>query len=83
MRSPELIETLQPQVRLKDLLAEHGVTQTALGEAVGVSDVAVYRWRIGVKKPTKAHAIAVAAFFGESLETMWSYRPQGGWRWES
>jgi hypothetical protein len=45
---------------LRAFLAEKGVTQTAAGEALGVSGVTVHDWVSGSKRPKAHHREAVA-----------------------
>ncbi len=52
-----------------------GLTQAALGEAVGVQGLTVYRWETGKTWPTAQNIEDIAGVFGA---TPWSlYAPQG------
>ncbi len=54
--------------RLKELREEKGVSQPALAAALGVSKAIVSFWENGRREPTLSNLIAIADYFGESLD---------------
>lgn len=64
MPLPETISRLRKQ---------HHVTQEQLSEALGVSFAAVSKWERGVATPDLPRLMALADFFGVSLDTLTGY----------
>lgn len=60
--------------RLKQLREEKGLSQQALGEIIGVSKIAVYTYEKGKNYPEVRKFLALAEFFGVSLDYLagWS-----------
>lgn len=55
---------------LQKLMAENGTSNVSLGKAIGVSDVAVMRWKKGESVPSLDNAIAIARVFDVSLDNL-------------
>ena len=53
---------------LQKLMSENCTSNVSLGKALGVSDVAVMRWKKGESVPSLDNAIAIAKFYGVSLD---------------
>jgi transcriptional regulator with XRE-family HTH domain len=54
---------------LKELREEHGFTQLQLAEKLGYkSAVTIAKWELGVRVPEIENIIALAKFFGVSLD---------------
>lgn len=53
---------------LQKLMTENGTSNVSLGKALGVSDVAVMRWKKGESVPSLDNAVAIAKFYGVSLD---------------
>jgi len=53
----------QPDI-LKDLREKKGLSRPALAEIIGVSNVIVYFWEIGRKKPGLDNLRALGSVFG-------------------
>ena len=58
-----------PEV-LNNLMKENGTSNVALGKAIGVSDMAVLRWRKGESSPSLDNAINIAKFYEVSLDQL-------------
>ena len=56
------------QERIKLLRKSNNVTQKALADAVGVSEIAIQRYEYGTRKPTIDILIAIANHFNVSLD---------------
>ncbi len=54
--------------RLKDLRLEMGLSTTKLGEAIGVSNVAISRWERELRIPNIENLVALARFFKVSTD---------------
>ena len=80
MAKQQLIGYLQPQDLLLSLMKERGLNYSRLAREIGASQFTVSQWVRGTLKPSEAKAIAVANFFGEPFESVWTYRLQGGQR---
>ena len=55
---------------LNDLMKENGDSNVGLGKAIGVSDMAVLRWRKGEASPSLDNAINIAKYYGISLDKL-------------
>lgn len=55
---------------LSYIMDSHGTSNSALGKAIGVSDVAVLRWRRGDTSPKLDDVIKIADYFGVSLNEL-------------
>ena len=55
---------------LNRLMDDNHTSNNALGKAIGVSDMAVSRWRKQETVPSLDNAIAVASYYGLSLDDM-------------
>ena len=54
--------------RLKELRQEMGLSTTKLGEAIGVSNVAISRWERELRIPNIENLVALARFFKVSTD---------------
>lgn len=54
--------------RLKELRLEMGLSTTKLGEAIGVSNVAISRWERELRIPNIENLVALAKFFKVSTD---------------
>ncbi|MCB9483065.1 MAG: helix-turn-helix transcriptional regulator [Dehalococcoidia bacterium] len=54
--------------RIRDLRTDRGLSQGALGEALGVSRQTINSIEVGRYTPSLPLAIAVARYFGQSVE---------------
>ena len=55
---------------LNKLMKENGTSNVALGKAIGVSDMAVLRWRKGEAVPSLDSAVAVAKYYNLSMDQL-------------
>lgn len=55
---------------LYELRSEKGLSQSELGELMGVTGKAVSKWEMGVSKPRPAMLLALASFFGVTVEEL-------------
>ncbi|MBX3563341.1 MAG: helix-turn-helix transcriptional regulator [Sphingomonas sp.] len=61
--------------RLRELRAEHGLTQAALAEAVGVTRKTINTVENGVFVPSTTLALKLAAALGCPVEAIFSLKP--------
>jgi transcriptional regulator with XRE-family HTH domain len=54
--------------RLKELRTEKGIGQVEFSNAIGVSKGIISLWENGAREPTLSNLIAIARFFGVSLD---------------
>ena len=54
--------------KIKELRLEKGVSQAALGKAIGVSQKAVDFWERAVNEPKASYIMALVEFFGISYD---------------
>lgn len=54
--------------RIKELRLEQGVSQSTLGNSIGVSQKAVDYWERGVNKPKASYIVKLADFFNVSSD---------------
>ena len=54
--------------RLRELRAEQGVSQVMLAESLGVSKGIISLWENGLREPTLSNLVALADFFGVTLD---------------
>lgn len=54
--------------RLKELRLQHGMTQTQVGDVIGVSCVTIGRYEAGEREPSNAKISALADYFGVSID---------------
>lgn len=54
--------------RLRDLRLQRGMTQTQVGDLIGVSCVTVGRYEAGEREPSNAKISALADYFGVSID---------------
>ncbi len=54
--------------RLKELRLEMGLSTTKLGEAIGVSNVAISRWERELRIPNIENLVALAKYFKVSTD---------------
>ena len=54
--------------RLKELRNQRGLTQTQIGELIGVSCVTIARYEAGEREPSNAKITKLADFFGVSVD---------------
>lgn len=59
-----------PNTPLVWLMTEHGLTNSDIARAVGVSETSVSNWRRGHYHPSYEHAAAIAAMVGQSPDTV-------------
>ena len=52
------------------LRTEKGLSQSQLGDMMGVSNKAVSKWEMGVSKPRPAMLVSLASFFGLTVEEL-------------
>ena len=57
-------------VTLNQLMKDTGTSNVALGKAVGVSDVAVMKWKRGEAAPSLENAVNIAKYFGISVDDL-------------
>lgn len=55
---------------LYELRTEKGLSQSQLGDIMGVSNKAVSKWEMGVSKPRPAMLVVLASFFGVTVEEL-------------
>lgn len=55
---------------LKKLRTERRLTQSQLGEAIGISARTLIRWEAGDGEPTATDLLAIARFFGTSIDQL-------------
>jgi transcriptional regulator with XRE-family HTH domain len=55
---------------LKKLRTERRLTQAQLGEAIGISARTLIRWEAGDGEPTATDLLAIARFFGTSIDQL-------------
>ena len=55
---------------LNRLMKDNQTSNVSLGKAIGVSDVAVMRWKKGEAVPSLDNAMSIAAYFGISLDDL-------------
>ena len=53
-----------------ELRTEKGLSQSQLGDMMGVSNKAVSKWEMGVSKPRPDMLVALASFFGVTVEEL-------------
>ena len=53
---------------IKELRTEIGISQLALGKAIGVSQKAIDYWERGVNEPKASYIILLADFFNVSTD---------------
>ena len=58
-------------MRLDEARKKHKLTQTALGEAVGVSQRAISSYEAGARKPSPIVAMKIAHVLGLTVAEMW------------
>lgn len=61
--------------RLKELRRQHGVSQAALSQAMGLSQQAVGKWETGRCTPDPQTLAALAAYFGVSTDSLLGCAP--------
>ncbi|MFR5832933.1 MAG: helix-turn-helix domain-containing protein [Acutalibacteraceae bacterium] len=54
--------------RIKELRLEQGVSQSTLGNSIGVSQKAVDYWERGVNEPKASYIVKLADFFNVSSD---------------
>ena len=54
--------------RLKELRTQRGLTQSQIGELLGVSCVTIARYEAGEREPSNAKLTTLANFFGVSID---------------
>ena len=54
--------------RIKELRLEQGVSQSTLGNSIGVSQKAVDYWERGVNEPKASYIVTLADFFNVSSD---------------
>ena len=54
--------------KIKELRLEKGISQAALGKAIGVSQKAVDFWERSVNEPKASYIVALVEFFGISFD---------------
>ena len=54
--------------RLKSLLRERGLTQREFATEIGISEITVSRYMHGVRSPSYSTMIAIARYFGVTIE---------------
>ena len=54
--------------KIKELRLEKGISQAALGKAIGVSQKAVDFWERAVNEPKASYIMALVEFFGISFD---------------
>lgn len=54
--------------RLKELRLQRGMTQTQVGDVIGVSCVTIGRYEAGEREPSNAKISALADYFGVSID---------------
>lgn len=55
---------------LNKLMKDNGTSNVSLGKAIGVSDMAVLRWRKGESSPSFDSAVKIADFYGINLDQL-------------
>ena len=69
--------------RIKELRQRKGVTQKALGEALGITSIAEQRYEYGERIPNLKMLVALADYFDVSLDYLVGRSPNPKFdRWE-
>ena len=55
---------------IRELRTERGVSQAALGKAIGVSQKAIDYWERGVNEPKASYILLLADYFGISCDDL-------------
>ena len=58
---------------LSKLMLDSGTSNLALANAIGISDTAVGKWKSGVSSPSLENALAIAKYFGISIDDLAEY----------
>ena len=66
MKNAEALPILSQ--RLKELRMERYLGQVALAESIGVSKAVVSMWEMGKREPSMTSLIALANFYGVSID---------------
>jgi len=53
---------------LKELRAEHGLSQMELSSATGISQSAIAKWELGKTEPSASALVTLSKFFGETVD---------------
>lgn len=57
-------------MRLKELRTERGISQRALGQAIGVTQQAIGRWELGDREPGIEALCKIADYFNISIDEL-------------
>ena len=55
---------------LNQLMKDNNTSNLALGKAIGISDTGIIKWKKGEASPSLDNALAIAKFFGVSLDDL-------------
>ena len=61
------------RTRFNELFAERETTNTELGKELHVSNQTISAWKLGVRSPKLPTAIAIASYFGVSVQWLLGY----------
>ncbi len=64
--------------RIAQQRKEHGLSQEALGEALGVSRQSVYKWESGSTLPEIDKLIALSRLYGVTIGWAWRNQSEAG-----
>ncbi len=62
--------------RLRELRLKRGMTQTQVGDLIGVSCVTIGRYEAGEREPSNAKIAALADYFGVSVDYLMGHDDQ-------
>lgn len=62
--------------RLRELRLKRGMTQTQVGDLIGVSCVTIGRYEAGEREPSNAKIAALADYFGVSVDYLMGHDEQ-------
>lgn len=62
--------------RLRELRLKRGMTQTQVGDLIGVSCVTIGRYEAGEREPSNAKIAALADYFGVSVDYLMGHDQQ-------
>jgi transcriptional regulator with XRE-family HTH domain len=63
-------------LRIRAVMTQRGLSQTAIAKFIGVSQTAVSRWCLGLDVPTEVNLTRLAAGLGVAPDFLSAYRPE-------
>ncbi len=64
----DIIKDMEFGKILKELRAEHGLSQMELSSATGISQSAIAKWELGKTEPSASALVTLSKFFGETVD---------------